>query len=216
MSSDLRVTWQKSLLSLMIPILIILAIRWALFEPYIIPSGSMLPNLLIHDHVLVNKFAYGIRLPFSKQYLFQWSQVKRGDIIVFRYPKDPDIFYVKRVLGLPGEKIRWQGHKVWINDQPVKQKETGPNRFLEERWLLEYQDGGYAEDGEYEIGKDEVFVMGDHRDNSSDSRVWGGVQMDLILGRVSRIWMSCNKMLDPSIRLCDPTSIRWERLGLKP
>jgi signal peptidase I len=214
-NTDLRASWFKAAKTLLFPVFVILFIRWALFEPYIIPSGSMLPNLHIYDHVLVNKFRYGLRLPFAKQYVLNWSSFKRGDVIVFRYPKDENIFYVKRVIGLPGEKISWQGHQVFINGEKIEQIAQSDNQYLELNWLLQYHSNGYVEDGEYEIQKDEVFVMGDHRDNSSDSRVWGAVKINLVLGQVSRIWMACDKMLDPSIRLCDPRTIKWNRIGNK-
>lgn len=86
-------------------VLAILAFRWALFEPYVIPSGSMIPTLLIHDHILVNKFAYGVRMPFSESWLFKNSDPKRGDIVVFRSVEDSGYFMIKRVVGLPGDKI---------------------------------------------------------------------------------------------------------------
>jgi len=210
---DLRATWPRAIRALLFPVIVILFIRWALFEPYIIPSGSMLPNLHIHDHVLVNKFRYGFRLPFAKQYLLNWSSFQRGDIIVFRYPKDENIFYVKRVIGLPGETITWEGHQVFINGEKIPQTSLSDNQYLELNWILQYRSSGYVEDGEYKIQADEVFVMGDHRDNSSDSRVWGPVKINLVLGKVSRIWMACDKMLDPSIRLCDPRTIKWDRIG---
>jgi len=216
MKKDLRSSWGRALVGLSAPIIIILSIRWAIFEPYIIPSGSMMPNLLIHDHVLVNKFAYGLRLPFGKRYVWQWGTIKRGDIIVFRYPESPEIFYVKRVVGLPGDEISWRGHKVFINHNLVEQTLLNMNQYRELDWIVQYVESGFFEDGDYKVKGDEVFVMGDHRDNSSDSRVWGGVKKDLILGRVSHIWMACNKMLDPSIRLCDPRTIEWARIGKKP
>lgn len=216
MKTDLRATWLQAIMSLSVPIIIVMTIRWALFEPYIIPSGSMLPNLLIHDHVLVNKFVYGLRLPFGKKYVVEWGKVERGDIIVFRYPRDETVFYVKRAIGLPGETIRWEGHEVYINDVKIDQADLGDGFFQELHWRLQYQASGFAEEGEYKIPEDEVFVMGDHRDNSSDSRVWGGVKTGKILGRVSRIWMACSKMLDPSVRLCDPSTIRWDRIWKIP
>jgi signal peptidase I len=249
-----------------------------------------LPTLWVHDHVLVNKFIYGFRLPFTKHYLIRWNSIKRGDIIVFRYPQKEDVFYVKRVLGLPGESIKWVGNKVFINNVllehvPLEDKEFHPggdsslvtdyeivpidsendeedlvklspdsdeeglaklspengdrglakpsseavaksSQFLykENAWIVHYassSDSSSAsssleEEGEYKIPHDEVFVMGDNRDHSYDSRFWGGVKISLVLGQVSRVWMACDKMLDPTIRFCNPATIFWKRLGFKP
>ncbi|MCS6837716.1 MAG: signal peptidase I [Bdellovibrionaceae bacterium] len=213
---DYRATWGQALWALALPILIILTLRWVFFEPYVIPSGSMIPNLLIYDHVLVNKFSYGIRLPFSSTYLFQWRKPKRGDIIVFRYPQDPNIFYVKRVVAVPGDVIRWSGHSLFINGEGLSQEPQGDGLYREGNWLIQFQRQNKNEHGMYELGSDEYFVMGDHRDHSSDSRVWGPVKLNLVLGTVSLIWLSCEEILDPSLRLCDPQTIRWNRIGIIP
>ncbi|NJM10246.1 MAG: signal peptidase I [Bdellovibrionaceae bacterium] len=91
--------------SFLLAVTAILAFRWMLFEPYVIPSGSMIPTLLIHDHILVSKFSYGVRIPFTKKWLFKSSDPKRGDIVVFRSVEDNGYFMIKRVVGLPGDKI---------------------------------------------------------------------------------------------------------------
>src|SRR3954469_21342838 len=91
--------------SFLMAVAAILAFRWALFEPYVIPSGSMIPTLLIHDHILVNKLAYGLRIPFTKQWLMHFAAPQRGDIIVFRSVERNDLFLVKRLVGLPGDEI---------------------------------------------------------------------------------------------------------------
>ncbi|HVK62428.1 MAG TPA: signal peptidase I [Bdellovibrionales bacterium] len=174
MKTDKRGTWLQALGSLTGAVLLILTIRWALFEPYVIPSGSMLPTLQIRDHIFVNKFAYGIRLPFSSHYLIRFGEPKRGDIIVFRSVDDDDIFLVKRVVGLPGETLE-----------------------------------GVT------VPPDSYFMMGDNRENSADSRVWGVLPMNRILGRASLIWLSCEETLSESNQLCDPSTIRWNRIFMR-
>lgn len=213
---DLRATWWEAAKALALPILIVLTLRWLFIEPYIIPSGSMLPNLQVNDHVLVNKFAYGLRLPFTNIYLLEWSQVQRGDIVVFRYPKDPSVYYVKRVLGLPGEKISWSGASFWINDRPVEQQAQEGHLWKELDWILQYRPSAFAAEGQYYLNENEYFMAGDHRDNSADSRMWGGVKKELMLGRVSYIWLACDYMLEASPRICDPLAVKWGRLFKSP
>src|SRR5262245_4100685 len=92
LKKSLKGTWPQAIISFFGPIVLILIIRWAIFEPYVIPSGSMIPNLLIHDHILVQKFAFGLRLPFSDKWLLHWADPKPGDIVVFRFPNNPEVF----------------------------------------------------------------------------------------------------------------------------
>ncbi|MCX7675410.1 MAG: signal peptidase I [Bdellovibrionaceae bacterium] len=215
-TKDLRTTWAQAIFALFTPLLLVVLIRWLLIEPFVIPSGSMLPTLLVRDHVLVNKAAYGWRLPLQNRYVWSWASPQRGDIIVFRYPQNPEMFYVKRVIGLPGEKIEWRGHEVWINGSPLPQQELGDGRYQEQGYVLEYKRSGFLDEGEFQLGADEYFVMGDHRDQSADSRVWGAVKRDLIIGRVAFVWLSCERFMDEGLRLCDPTAIRWDRFGYRP
>ena len=127
---DLRAKPGESWGQFVLSIVAILAFRWVLFEPYVIPSGSMIPTLLVHDHILVNKFAYGVRWPFSKKWLWKRDLPKRGDIVVFRSVDKDDYFMVKRVVALPGDKIEYtpDGQLV-VNDQPVERKlvDAGPD-----------------------------------------------------------------------------------------
>ena len=103
---SLKSNWRQAVFALLLPILLVLAVRWIVLEPFVIPSESMVPNLLIHDHLAVTKFNFGLRIPFSKEYLIFWHKPQRGDVVVFRYPKDPEVYYIKRIVGLPGEKIK--------------------------------------------------------------------------------------------------------------
>jgi signal peptidase I len=105
-SKNLKGTWNQAILTFLFPILLVLGVRWALFEPFVIPSGSMIPNLLIHDHILVKKFAFGIHVPFSDKWLVQWTKPSRGEIVVFKYPENPEVYYIKRLIGLPSEMSR--------------------------------------------------------------------------------------------------------------
>ncbi len=115
----MKSSWSKAFASLLWPIGFVLLIRWALFEPYIIPSESMLPNLKKLDHIIVNKSSYGLNWPFQIKSIFRWNKPQRGDVVVFYYPQDPSLFYVKRVMGLPLEKIKVIGSRVWVNEVPL-------------------------------------------------------------------------------------------------
>lgn len=237
---DLRGRWPQALASLFGAILMILAIRWAFFEPYVIPSGSMIPTLLINDHILVNKLAYGVHVPFSTKWLIRFGTPKRGDVVVFRSVEDESTFLIKRVIGVEGDEIRvLQDGTLSINGEKVphsKLSESEINeRFL--RWpsdvvteLTESNDlfdeklGSaehitlwsktrlHAEQGPYRVPQNSLFMMGDNRDNSSDSRVWGVLPMNRVLGRASYIWLACEETLPESGQLCDPKSLRFDRM----
>lgn len=237
---DLRGTWPRALGALSLALLMILAMRWALFEPYVIPSGSMLPTLLIRDHIFVNKFAYGIRLPFSSYYFLRWSSPKRGDVVVFRSVDRDDIFLVKRIVGLAGDKILIRPEALEINGKPVETKPMS-NDEVEKTladWTPKARDeaiGDYNLETEFldtlshpifldksfsqstvdevTVPEGHVFVSGDNRDHSSDSRVWGTLPTERILGRASVIWLSCEEALADSGQLCDPRTIRWNRIA---
>lgn len=210
---DLRTTWKKALISFFSPIFWILIFRWILFEPYLIPSGSMLQTLQINDHILASKFTYGLRIPFTKQWLWRWSEPQRGDIVVFRYPVDTNTFYVKRVIGLPGETIRIEGKKIFINDKELQYKELSENNFLEENWDIQFDSIGLRQDKTYVVSDKSYFVLGDNRDSSLDSRYWGMLPEELLVGRVDFIWLACRKMLEAYPFLCDFNEIDWNRIG---
>src|SRR5579862_6742807 len=113
--NDKRGTLSSGFGSLSVAILVALAIRWLLVEAYVIPSGSMLPSLLIQDHIFVNKLIYGVRVPFSKQWLAHFRLPTKGEVIVFRFPEDESTFFIKRVIGTPGDKVAWDGSQLTIN-----------------------------------------------------------------------------------------------------
>lgn len=225
---SLKGTWPQALLSFFIPILLILSVRWALFEPYVIPSGSMIPNLLIHDHILVSKWSYGLRWPFSDSWIVRWSEPKRGDIVVFRYPQNPELFYVKRLIGLPGDHVRVFSSRLEVNGQVLETPGDAPELNvggylnLERsdgeayvvRWLNPPHEAEPDETPRFETTVEEgrYLFMGDNRDESSDGRSWGTVPEANLIGPARVIWLSCESMLESSAFVCDPATIRWDRL----
>lgn len=229
-------------------VLCILTFRWLLFEPFVIPSGSMIPTLLIHDHILVSKMAYGVRLPFSSQWLVKTGEPKRGDIVVFRSVKEEGYYMIKRVIGLPGDVIdispegfvsingeKLEEKPLPVTDEVESQKpyyqanETDLDGaratsfdFFEEktgekvhRMLLkkDFFRGSYPETMPYTVPADKYFVMGDNRDNSADSRFWGALPRENLLGRALFVWLSCEHTFEYLPFLCNPLELRWKRFG---
>ncbi|GGX19970.1 signal peptidase I [Undibacterium macrobrachii] len=206
-------------------IALVFVLRSFLFEPFKIPSGSMLPTLYVGDFILVNKFTYGIRLPILDKKIISVNEPQRGDVMVFRFPKDPSQNYIKRIVGLPGDTIVYKNKKLIVNGVE-SQYESLPD-FLHEGPQLSYskqlneksgslthrvlndddRPAGIAMFGEanfpyadqciYEIEgvtckvpADHYFMMGDNRDNSQDSRYWGFVPDQNIVGKAFFIWMN--------------------------
>lgn len=178
---------------------IVLVLRSFLIEPFQIPSGSMLPTLEVGDFILVNKYAYGLRLPVAGTKVVEIGDPERGDVMVFRFPEDGATNYIKRVIGLPGDTVRYRNKQLFINDEPV------PRDFVArlppmERWretvgpvehdiyLTLGRVSGSGE-GEWTVPEGHYFVMGDNRDNSNDSRFWGTVPDELVVGKAFGIWM---------------------------
>ena len=187
-------------------ILIVLLVRSFLVEPFRIPSGSMMPTLLIGDFILVNKFTYGLRLPVVDKKIIEIGTPQRGDVIVFRYPENPGIDYIKRVVGIGGDRISYRNKTLHINGQRIEQqflntyKGEGSGTIMtgaiERREKL--SDSGHhilvgnrLEQGfDFVVPQGEYFVMGDNRDNSHDSRFWGTVTDRQLLGKAFFIWMN--------------------------
>jgi signal peptidase I len=195
--------------------LIALAIRSFVVEPFKIPSGSMIPTLLVGDYVLVNKFSYGVRLPITGTLVFGESAPTRGDVVVFRWPDDPSQDYIKRVIGMPGDRIQIIERRLWLNGQLVDRIDEGeyvipPNEpgasGVAERYLERNPEGaeytvlqargevaGPADRrGPWVVPEDRYFMMGDNRDNSRDSRLWENpfVSPDQIKGKAFMIHWS--------------------------
>ena len=185
-------------------VLIVLLLRSFLVEPFRIPSGSMLPTLLAGDFILVNKFTYGLRLPVLNTKFVEMGQPARGDIVVFRFPKDPTVDYIKRIVGLPGDRIAYYHKQVFLNGEPVAQtalgeyegaQGNGETLVSEELGsvthdILVHGGAPSAREGEFTVPAGQYFVMGDNRDNSNDSRYWGAVPEGNLVGRAFFIWMS--------------------------
>ncbi len=166
--------------SIVITAIIALFATTFVVQAFKIPTGSMESNLLIGDHLLVNKFVYGMHPSNLIYKLLPYKDLQRGDVIVFKYPNSPDVAYVKRLIGLPGEKLEMIGRTIYINDKPLKEDYT------------QYIDPGsiYEHFGPYYIPADNYFAMGDNRDNSQDSRFWGFVPRDHFIGKALVIYWS--------------------------
>jgi len=188
--------------SIVIAILIALFIRAFVVQAFKIPSGSMKPTLLIGDHLLVNKFIYGIKLPFVDRKFFALRQPERGDIIVFIFPRDKEKDFIKRVVGTPGDTVEIRRKKIYINgklwDDPY-----GVYKEPEVTSLVPRDNFGPVV-----VPKDHVFVMGDNRDRSYDSRFWGFVPIDQIKGRAMILYWSWNRQGKGLLG-----KIRFKRIG---
>jgi len=165
--------------SIVITAIIALFATTFVVQAFKIPTGSMESNLLIGDHLLVNKFVYGLQDGFVGK-ISPYKDLKRGDVIVFKYPLSPEVAYVKRLIGLPGDKVEMVGRTVFINGQALKEPYT------------QYIDPGsiYERFGPYNVPEGQYFAMGDNRDNSQDSRFWGFVPRDHIIGKALAIYWS--------------------------
>jgi len=198
-------------------LLAVLLLRAFLVEPFRIPSGSMMPSLLVGDFIMVNKFSYGLRLPVTHQRVTEGDRPKHGDVIVFRYPKDESQDYIKRVIGLPGDTVSYYNRRLSINGKPLDievdavyqglgdvnqmQNASGCDRveancqvYIESTGDIDYTvmtnpRTTYGINGEVVVPDGHYFVMGDNRDHSNDSRIWGYVPEENLVGKATRIWM---------------------------
>ncbi|MEO7008141.1 MAG: signal peptidase I [Caldimonas sp.] len=211
-------------------ILVVFLLRSFLFEPFKIPSGSMVPTLVVGDLILVNKFHYGIRLPVINKKIISNHDPERGDVMVFRYPKDTSVDYIKRVVGLPGDEVSFHDQQVFINGTPAKLEPTPPPGYYDEDTLRYYpefhetlgsvthgilinpqfkpfygppdqitfphrENCRYSAEGvTCKVPPGSYFMMGDNRDNSQDSRFWGFVPDENIVGRAFLVWMNFSNL----------------------
>lgn len=225
-------------------LLVAFVFRSFIVEPFKIPSGSMIPTLLVGDQIFVSKWAYGLRIPFTHWWPIKGPDPKRGEVVVFIYPADESLDFIKRVVGLPGDVVRFDGTQFYVNDQPLvmlpydvqgidpenprelslANREKLPEPLRDLPYAPEYdlfhagvetldqvthrlqylKQGGIREPFRLIVPADHFFVMGDNRDFSSDSRVWGFVPRENLKGRASFIWLSWDK---------ESRSIRLERFG---
>ena len=218
--------WLEYTASFFPVILVVFVVRSFVVEPFKIPSGSMVPTLLVGDFILVNKYEYGLRLPISNTKLTDGKPLSRGDVVVFRYPKDESVDYIKRVIGLPGDTVAYENKQLTINGKPVPESPQ-PDYFDDERigyakQFIEDLDGrknailNNPQVPPFVIGADDFpfrdncvynaqgvtckvpaghyFMMGDNRDNSADSRYWGFVPDNNIVGRAFFIWMNFSNL----------------------
>jgi len=189
---------------IIIAVLIALFIRTFIIQAFKIPSSSMEPTLLVGDHLLVNKFIYGIKIPFSDTKLFQFKNPKRGDIIVFIYPKDRSKDFIKRVIGTAGEKVEIIRNKIYIND-----------KLIDDRWGRYHEESNWIKYlqpierfGPVLVPTNSLFVLGDNRDNSQDSRFWGFVNINAVRGEALIIYFSWDRYAQSLLG-----KIRWTRFG---
>ena len=204
-------------------ILFVFVLRSFVIEPFRIPSGSMLPGLHIGDFILVNKFKYGIRLPVVNMKVIPVDSPERGDVIVFRYPQNPKLNFIKRVIGLPGDKLSYVNKKLTINGEPVETQDDGRYAYVQNKLkgtsagqrvetidgddhLIILDDQGFTRNlEEVNVPAGHYFVMGDNRDHSNDSRYWGFVPEGNMVGEAFFIWFSWKS--------ASGGGVEWSRIG---
>ena len=196
-------------------LLLVLVIRSFIFEPFRIPSGSMMPTLLQGDYIFVKKFAYGLRLPVIEKKVFETGEPERGDVVVFRLPTEPNVNYIKRVVGLPGDEIVYERHRMTVNGEPIAVVRDTDNATRGARYIEQLGDREHAilvtdpnnaiRDGTYVVPNGHYFMMGDNRDNSRDSRFIGPIPETHLVGEAVRIWMHMDGLEWP----------KWDRVGTK-
>ncbi len=208
---------KSEIVSFSLIIFFVLLFRSMFFEPFKIPSGSMIPTLMIGDFILVNKFSYGFKVPFSEWftdpvYITEPSHPKRGDVIVFKYPKNTSLNYIKRVVGLPGDTVEIIDKVVYVNDKPIQAIEIDGSEIMadmddkfkhfnfkfyktytgEHEHIMQIEKDNYYNANYYKITvpEDNFFVLGDNRDFSADSRVWQFVPFRYVKGKALFVWFS--------------------------
>ena len=228
-------TWYHSKYFFWSAVFFILFFRWIAFDHYVIPSGSMIPTFLVYDHIVVQKYPYGIRVPFTKKWLWRKGLPKRGDIVIFRSTKG-SYFMVKRVIALSGDHLKIQDRQIWINGERVqaqsleiKNEDYNENlsyalgasvsdydmntEFLDSRqYQVLWKKIDSYQNYEMTVPKGSLFVLGDNRNNSQDSRYWGFLPVENLMGKAIGIWLSCDKTLFNLPLLCYPWTFRWSRM----
>ncbi len=193
-------TFREYAEAILVALALALVIRTFVVQAFKIPSGSMEPTLEIGDHILVNKFIYGIKVPFTSLSFWAWENPKRGDVIVFTYPLEPDKDFIKRVIGVEGDTVRIVNKKLYLNGVEA----FDPHAVYKEKTLLPGDSQKRDNFGPITVPPKKVFVLGDNRDRSLDSRFWGFVPLEDVKGRAFIIYWSWDGK---------DTSVRWKRLG---
>jgi len=192
-------------------LLVVLIIRSFIFEPFRIPSGSMIPTLQVGDFIIVIKYPYGLRFPVLEKKFIEIGEPKRGDVAVFRLPSDPKTHYIKRVIGLPGDRIIYRNHRLLINDQSIPLTKTDNlSRYSEviddHKYSIQIlYPRNVMGDGIYIVPENSYFMMGDNRDNSKDSRFIESIPESYLVGKATRIWMHMDGLETPD----------WSRIGIE-
>jgi signal peptidase I len=186
--------------AILIAVLLALFIRTFVVQAFKIPSGSMKPTLLVGDHILVNKFIYGIKIPFSDITLIPVKDPKRGEIVVFKFPEDPKKDFIKRVIAVAGDTVEIRNKRVYINEKPIED----PYGTHLDPHLIPGSARPRDNLGPVTVPPNSFFVMGDNRDHSYDSRFWGFVNLSAVKGKAFVIYWSWDK---------ENSGIRWKRLG---
>jgi signal peptidase I len=226
---NLKATWTQALLTFFLPIFLISFLRWAVVEPFVIPSGSMLPGLQLLDHVLVKKFSYGLKFPFSNQWVINWAWPRSGEIAVFKYPHQPSVYYIKRVIGTPGDEVLFKDGQLTVNGKIWSLTPVAPPTGSDENfdyfqetspsgtYIVRYRKGSLRSSEELKatLADGEYFMMGDNRDESMDSRYWGHLPAGLLVGRAWVIMFGCRETLPSNAMLCNPSTLRGDRFWVK-
>ena len=214
-SSNIAIEYSRSFFPVL---LLVLVVRSFLYEPFRIPSGSMIPTLLVGDFIFVNKYVYGLRLPVLNTRIIEIDSPQRGDVMVFRLPSDPRVNYIKRLVGLPGDTVVYENRRLYINGEQVPievmgayDRLTSPQLILAEEQLGEVSHQVLLEqlrpsrEGRFAVPEGYYFLMGDNRDNSQDSRYVqvGFVPEENIVGKAVAIWLSWDF----------PGMPQWTRMG---
>jgi signal peptidase I len=200
--------------AIVLAVILALFIRAFIVQAFKIPSGSMIPTLLVGDHILVNKFIYGVRIPFTDSKVLTFKEPQRGDVIVFIYPEDPSKDFIKRVVGLPGDTVQIKGKDVYINGEHYKDPHARFRRNDHFRGV----DWRYGKKPTV-VPQDSLFVLGDNRDNSKDSRYWGFVPIESVRGKAFMIYFSNGSTVNRTpwnipAKLFDAFRFnRWDRMG---
>lgn len=191
---------RENIEAILIAIVLAMFIRTFVVQAFKIPSGSMKETLQIGDHILVNKFIYGVKMPFSQKTLISLKDPKRGDIIVFKFPEDPDKDFIKRVVGVTGDIIEIKDKKLYVNGKVPGYKQAVYKDSRVIPGSIQPRDNM----GPVTVPEDSLFVMGDNRDHSYDSRFWGFVKLRAVKGKAFIIYWSWDK---------EDFGVRWNRIG---